>query len=288
MVLNELARQLNGIVNGQWINVRGPHHSAADRSLGIRFDPKAPDGFRVHSFADADQAECRAYVKSLIQKLNGEFCDLYEPEHARHEAALARKQRAMALWQESTTLTGTPGEAYLNSRRCPLVGIPNNDVLRFHSACPFGTLRFPTMVALITDAVTGEPTGIHRTAIKDDGSGKRFGPDSKRMLGVARGGVVRLQPASAHLCIAEGVETSLSAAQVFGMPVWAAMSNKGIAAFPILKWVQRLTVFADHDNAGIKAARICGRRYETSGIAGEIHIPPVVKSDWNDWLLEQG
>jgi putative DNA primase/helicase len=143
------------------------------------------------------------------------------------------------------------------------------------------------MLALITDAVTGEPIGVHRTAIKDDGSGKRFGAESKKMLGVARRGAVRLHAASEHLGIAEGIETALSAEQMFGTAVWATLSKDGIAGFPVITGVKRLTIFADHDDAGITAARKCGRRYEMSGIAGEIHIPPVVISDWNDWLMER-
>jgi hypothetical protein len=33
ITLNEIARRLNGSVSGRWINIRGPHHSAADRWL---------------------------------------------------------------------------------------------------------------------------------------------------------------------------------------------------------------------------------------------------------------
>jgi putative DNA primase/helicase len=285
MVSNELARQPNGTVRGRWINVPGPHHSAADRSLGIRFDPKAPDGFRVHSFAGDDQDECRAYAKSLIQGLSGKFCDLCEPEHAHREAAPARRQRAMALWQRGTSLTETPGEPYFNSRA--LESIPGNDVIRFLQDCPFGALRVPTVLALITDAVTGEPIGVHRTAIKDDGSGKRFGADSKRMLGVVRHGAVRLQAASEHLGIAEGIETALSAMQVFKTPVWATLSSGGIASFPILPGIKLLTVFADHDQPGLAAAATCCRRYNAAGIDAEIRHPSRPDTDWNDFVRQE-
>ena len=179
--LNEIARRLNGSLSGRCINVRGPGHGAGDRSLGIFFDPKAPDGFRVHSFAGDEQDECRAHVKSLIQNVNGDFCDLYEPEHAHNEAAPARKQQAMGLWQKAISSPGTPVVPYLKSRA--LKGVASDDAIRFHAACPFEAFRVPAMVALITEAVTGEPNGIHRTAIKDDGSGKRFGPDFKEDVG---------------------------------------------------------------------------------------------------------
>jgi putative DNA primase/helicase len=289
LTLNELAHRLNGSPNGAWLNIRGPHHSAADRSLGIRFDLAAPDGFYVHSLAGDDKEECRAYVKSLLQKLDGDLCAICgpEPEHDPSSDIAARVKRAMALWQEGTSPAGTLVEAYLNSRRCALESILGSEVIRFHPACPFGTLRVPAMLALITDAVTGEPIGVHRTAIKDDGSGKRFGAESKKMLGVARRGAVRLHAASEHLGIAEGIETALSAEQMFGTPVWATLSKDGIEAFPVIPGVKRLTIFADHDDAGITAAHKCGLRYKMSGIDGEIHVPPIVKSDWNDWMMEQ-
>jgi putative DNA primase/helicase len=283
--LNEIARRLSGSPSGRWINVRGPGHGAGDRSLGIFFDPKAPDGFRVHSFAGDDQDECRAHVKSLIQNVNGDFCDLYEPEHAHNEAAPARKQQAMGLWQNAISPTGTPVVPYLKSRA--LKGVAGDDAIRFHAACPFGAFRVPAMLALITDAVTGEPTGIHRTAIKDDGSGKRFGADSKRALGIARSGAVRLQAASEYLGIAEGIETALSAMQVFKTPVWATLSSGGIASFPILPGIKLLTVFADHDQPGIAAAERCCRRYNAAGIDAEIRHPSRPGTDWNDFVRQE-
>lgn len=284
MTLKELARQLKGDVNGGWLNIRAPHHSAADRSLGIRFDPRAPDGFRVHSFAGDDETECRAYVKSLIQKATADFRGIHEPEHAPREAALMRIERAMALWQEGTSATGTLVETYLSSRG--LLGTTNIGVVRYHPACPFGTFRIPAMLALIMDAFTGEPTGVHRTAITDNGSGKRFGADSKRMLGVARHGAVRLQAASQHLGIAEGIETALSAMQVFKTPVWATLSAVGIAAFPVLPGIKQLTVFADHDPAGIEAATTCCRRYQEAGIHAKIRLPSTPGTDWNDFVMK--
>jgi len=292
MTLAEIARALNGDVSGKWVNVRGPGHSSQDRSLGVRFDPAAPDGFAVNSFSGDDPAECRAHVSALLQKLNGELVISCEPDGAERARISASFAYGMRLWEQSEPVKGTIAATYLRNRGCKLVlGVhTDTDVIRFHPLCPFGSRRVPAMLALITDAVTGDRIGVHRTAIKDDGSGKRElgeGISSKMVLGSALGGAIRLHAFSEHLGIAEGIETALSATQVFGIAVWAVASASGIAGFPILQGVKRLTVFADHDNAGIKAARQCGRRYEMSGIAGEIHIPPVVKSDWNDWLLEQ-
>jgi putative DNA primase/helicase len=291
MKLAEIAKALNGTVNGKWINVRGPGHSSSqDRSLGIKFDPKNPDGFIVWSFADDDETECRAYVKSLLSKLNGGICVTYEPDYAHAEGAVARIKRAMILWHEAKSPEETIVETYLRNRLCKLGPVAGAGVLRFHPNCPFGPLKVPAMLALITDAVTGEPIGVHRTAIKDDGSGKRElgeGVSSKQILGAARDGAIRLHGVYEHVGIAEGIETALSASQFFGTAVWATLSSWGIATFPVLNGVKRLTVFADHDNAGAQAARKCCLRYQAAGIDAKIRIPPGMGTDWNDFVMKE-
>jgi len=45
------------------IRCPGPGHSPGDRSLSVWLDPDAPQGFRVHSFADDDFAMLRDYVR---------------------------------------------------------------------------------------------------------------------------------------------------------------------------------------------------------------------------------
>jgi putative DNA primase/helicase len=58
-----LARQLGGEVRGQQVMAPGPGHSAQDRSLSVKVDPAAPDGFIVNSFADDDPITCRDHVR---------------------------------------------------------------------------------------------------------------------------------------------------------------------------------------------------------------------------------
>ena len=79
-------------------------------------------------------------------------------------AGLARR-----IWGEAVPPAGTLVEAYLRGRGLALpVGAP----LRFHPACPRGAERWPAMLALMTDPVTGEPCGVHRTFLTRDGGGK--------------------------------------------------------------------------------------------------------------------
>jgi hypothetical protein len=44
----------------------GPGHSRQDRSLSVRFDRTAPDGFVVHSFAGDDPIICKDHVRETL------------------------------------------------------------------------------------------------------------------------------------------------------------------------------------------------------------------------------
>ena len=62
--LRVLATALGGEISGGQLLCPGPDHSAADRSLSIKLDSNAPDGFVVHSFAGDDPIACKDYVRS--------------------------------------------------------------------------------------------------------------------------------------------------------------------------------------------------------------------------------
>jgi putative DNA primase/helicase len=62
--LASLARALGGEVSNGQVLCPGPgHKSASDRSLSVKPDPGAPDGFLVHSFAGDDPILCRDHVR---------------------------------------------------------------------------------------------------------------------------------------------------------------------------------------------------------------------------------
>ena len=61
--LQQLARALGGEVSGNEVRAPGPGHSAKDRSLAVKIDDKAPDGFVVHSFANDDPIACKDFVR---------------------------------------------------------------------------------------------------------------------------------------------------------------------------------------------------------------------------------
>jgi putative DNA primase/helicase len=175
MNLVQLAAKLGGKINGPWINIRGSGHSKDDLSLGIRFDSKAPDGLIVHSFAGDDPSNCRKYVKEKLKDLHKLHHDTLEVDDKVQEPTKTQGSAfALRLWAEALPVEGTPAAVYLTSRGCaPTTRTSWPPDLRFHPACPFGTFNFPTLIGLTLDVVTGEPAGIHRTALSDDGVSKR-------------------------------------------------------------------------------------------------------------------
>ena len=156
--------------------------------------------------------------------------------------------------------------------------------LRWHPRCPLGKGTAPAMVALMTDAVTGEPCGVHRTYLTVDGTVKAFGKNSRKMLGP--GGVIRLSPddeVELGLGICEGIETGLAIMAAGWRPIWACGSLVNLTKFPVLAGIECLTVFADAKPHEICGARVCADRWVQAGREAIVRIPG--KGDWNDALV---
>jgi hypothetical protein len=64
--LTTVARALGGEVNGGQVLAPGPGHQAKDRSLCVKLDASAPDGFLVHSFSGDDAFACRDHVRERL------------------------------------------------------------------------------------------------------------------------------------------------------------------------------------------------------------------------------
>ena len=189
---------------------------------------------------------------------------------------------ARCLWREAVLASGTVAEAYLAHRGLRL---EPRMPLRFHPRAwrnrangPPG----PAMLALMTCPERNEPTGVHVTYLRPDGRGKADGPAAKAMFG--RRGVIRLSPdeeVTLGIGIAEGIETSVAVMQRLDWrPVWAATCAGAVAGFPVLPGLDAITIFADADPAGMRAAEACARRWSEAGREGYVWTP--AQGDWRD------
>lgn len=204
------------------------------------------------------------------------------PQHTAPIAApLEWSDTAERIWRRTQGLRGTLGETYLQHRGCALP--PRDSHLRF---LPSDGPHPPSLCAAITDATTGRPLSLHFTRLAADGRGKAGTERDKLLLRGHRkaGGVIRLWPDEAvtgGLAIAEGVETALAAAHAF-TPVWAAIDAGNLAAFPVLPGIEALTILADHDEAGLRAAAACSQRWADAGREARIATPDEDGADMAD------
>ena len=144
------------------------------------------------------------------------------------------------------------------------------------------------MLALMRDIWTNEPKAVHRTALKDDGTGKSELPglgNAKKLLGPAKNAVMKLtsdDDVIEGLGIAEGIETALTLMCAQWHPVWACGAAGAIERFPVLPGIECLTVFADADRTGMAAAEKCQEQWNAAGLECRILAAPDAGSDWND------
>ncbi|MEM1287138.1 MAG: toprim domain-containing protein [Pseudomonadota bacterium] len=248
----------------------------------MSFDRRAPEGFIVTSFAGDDWRECRDHVKRRLGIQDANLHLASRPRANLHEVqpppidGCSKTEAAQRIWQEAQPAIGSPVEAYLTGRGLELV--PELSALRYHPRCPFKGEKVAAMVAPMTDAITGEFRGVHRT---------RLNPKDKAMLGPAKGAVVRLSPDhevtdGLHIC--EGIETGLALLAMGFRPLWATLSATGMSQLPPLVGVECLTVFADHDANGVGelAARSVAARYRAAGREVNVYVAPEVGTDFAD------
>jgi len=75
-----IAKVMGGDVNGDGALVPGPGHSPKDRSLSVKPDPAARDGFIVHSFAGDGVASAVTTLKTSSALLGSRYGNPTAPE----------------------------------------------------------------------------------------------------------------------------------------------------------------------------------------------------------------
>jgi hypothetical protein len=165
---------------------------------------------------------------------------------------------ALKLWKQSVPLKGTP---YFTETR----GLDIGDVADFEH-CLRWHQGISAVVALMTDPINNQPTGVHRSFLNPDATKRE-----RKMLG--KQGVIRLsrdEDVLEGLGLTEGIEDALKILLSGWAPVWAATSAGAVERFPVLSGIDALTIFRDDDDTGIKAAEVCAQRW--SAIDREVFI----------------
>lgn len=283
-----IAQALGGHPSGAGYVARCPAHDDRTPSLSIADSADGADGrVLVHCHAGCPQHDVIAALAARGLWYRSAFNHRPTKQHRRdilpaNNDAFARRERALEIWKKAVPVSGTLVEAYLRYR-----GITNAapSSIRFHERLwhsPSAS-AWPAMVTLITDALSNEAIGIHRTFLDFDGQGKAPVAPSKMMLGSATGGVVRLGEALDEVMVGEGIETCLSVAQACGIPTWAALSASGLKAVNLPPGITRLTILADGDPTGEAAAQAAAQRWRLTVRTVRIVRAPTGR-DFNDLI----
>jgi len=199
------------------------------------------------------------------------------------DGRICKHRFALDIWKATQDPDRTEVGTYL--RQVRRIRLPIPPTLRFHANIKhYHTgLFFPAMVAGVQSS-NGEVIAVHRTYLQSDGHGKALVSNPKMALGSLAYGAVRLAPPERALGLAEGIETGLSAQQLFEIPVWAVLSCGRFATLAIPAEVIEVQIFADNGDAGRAAARKAAEHWTARGKRVVIRRPPDPFSDWNDAL----
>lgn len=184
-------------------------------------------------------------------------------------------------------IKGTQANEYLNSRGIydtPRSGIRYSAGEYDHDA----RRKIPCMYAIASDEY-GAPAIKHLTYLE---GGKKAEIETQRKMFTIKethGPVaIKFSPAGSILGIAEGIESALSAAHIYKIPVWATMSAAIMQRFRAPPGVKALYIFADNDKngTGLAAAFVAGKAniLAKNDIEKVLIRWPVVVNDFNDML----
>ena len=198
--------------------------------------------------------------KTLAKEIDQAFGNTYNSEYQAPKVN-DRLQNTINRFRQIDKIAGTDGEAYLNSRgitQLPTGGVKFSD--KEHH-----TDEGRNYQALFAIASNEYSEAIQRHITYLDGSKKADIERNKKMLSLQEysGSIaVKLFPQRSTLGIAEGIETALSAHQLYKMPVWSTLNATIMKKFKAPAGVDTLVIYADNDKngTGLNAAFECGNK----------------------------
>lgn len=258
----------------------------------FRFDDRSGDGDWICTCSNGKGLEL---IQEVFQIDFEEACDRVDSiiGNTRYKSAgpvvpvLNRHERA---YFHGTGPKGTMVERYLSSRGIHI--LPELDCLRFSTMSIYDQGRsFPAMMAKVV-SFGNSFSYIHYTYLVD-GRKVSVEPDKKifSIATGAKGACIKLFPADEILGVAEGIETALSATQMYKIPTWSTLNTGFMRKFVAPLGVKKLIVFADNDEnlSGAAAAFDCARRNMLApNDLDQIDIiwPEKIGFDFNDLLRD--
>ncbi|NKE45308.1 DNA primase [Roseomonas frigidaquae] len=292
----------NGQREGRWWTV-GDVANTPGRSLFVRLHGPETGSGAAGKWTDAATGD-HGDLLDLIARAGGLDCLRDVLEEARRFLSLPAPQRpeprapvaagspdaACRLFNAGQPIKGTLAETYLRARG--ITCLDDLPALRFHPRCYYRANEnapvetWPALLAAVTD-LGGTITGVHRTWLARDGSGKAPVATPRRAMGRLLGNGVRFGAAQEVVAVGEGIETMLALRCVLPtLPMIAALSASHLVALVLPPGVRRLYVAQDSDHAGNRAAAMLT---ECAGRAGIESVALSPRSeDFNEDLRQIG
>jgi hypothetical protein len=288
--LRPIVRALGGdlYAGGRRANIPAPGHSRADRSVSLWLKNGR---VIVHTFGDADWRTVMDELRRLrlVEGDGPAPSGLREATASRGAVDLSTRERqavAARLWEAGRPIAGTLSERHLRLRAVTrdLPGLalrhgPEVAVAAYREA----GYRRPALLAAI-QAPDGALSAVEITYLSPNGrraDGLRL---PRKTIGVVpAGSAVRLDLAGAEMLVAEGVVTTLSAAERFGLPAWALTSTRNLRTWTPPCGVRAVLVAADRGADGQASAERLRGRLADRGLRVWVELPPLGCGDWNDW-----
>ena len=272
-------------LGGHW-HTRGgmcrcPAHADETPSLSVRPGQKS---LLFHCFAGC---EPNAIIRSLrTMRLYALQASAKLDRTLPLPPSMSLSPLAARIWSEARPFAGSPASRYLQSRGILLV----SNALRFHSRPPRGRAPLTSFQPAMITAVRDDAglVGVHRTFLDTARDCLADLPVPKSALGRLSGGAVRLAPVvRGSLGLAEGVETALSASQLFDRPCWATLGTERFRQVSVPATVRRLILFLDNDAGGRRAELLARETHAGAPFSIEAMYPENPDEDWNDVLRRQ-
>lgn len=273
------AKTVTKLLRGHWDGTRGmcrcPAHIDRTPSLCVRDGINGALLVKCHAGCDQMAVIAKLTELGLWGGWSGHSRTDY---HAPCKQGNANTEVARHIWRASQSAAGTLVETYLHARH---IEIAPPLSLRFYPALrhPSGDY-FPAMVAVI-ESCDQKFVGILRTFLMPDGTDKANIVEPKLALGSFGDGAVRLAPVGPTLGLAEGIETGLSAMDMFDVPVWVACGSR-LDRINLPSHAHHVILFGDNGTAGHIAAEKAARKFEKEGRAVVFQYPSEEFGDWND------
>jgi putative DNA primase/helicase len=292
--------------SGAWLIGRCPLHDDLEPSFGIRngrWKCFAGCGYgstidflmRLQHLDFAEAVHELAGDGRAASRLEGE-CRKQPPQRVAAPVPSSRETQPIIkkLWEEADQ--PRIAELYLWSRAIRVRPKPLPWSLRGHARvwCKETQERRPAVLAALS-APDGTITALQRcwveTSFIEEDAHRPKGTRAidlkagKKTLGTMGSGAVRLGEPWPIMGIAEGFETALSAAHLFGIPVWASLGAHRMGEIELPDVARTVLICGDNGAAGEKAARAAISAYRKQGREVSLAFPKPSYGDFNEQLM---